>query len=149
MRSMDFFIKVFDDRKELKTMEQNDAAHEKHLINNYSELAKLIPGGPNQYVVIMTLGYRTDDLALRALLGKKLRYCGMLGSQAKIDNLLADYRHCGINQELLLRLHAPVGIPINSQTPEEIAVSIAAELIKVKNEHIKAGANIYDRKKGD
>ena len=68
MRQMDFYIRVFDDRAALKTMLQNEDAHEKYFINSYSELKELIPSGYGHYVVIMTLGYRTDDLAIRALM---------------------------------------------------------------------------------
>jgi xanthine dehydrogenase accessory factor len=82
----------------------------------------------------MTLGYRTDDQAVRAVLDKQFRYIGMLGSKAKFGKLLADYRAEGIAEEQLQRIHSPAGLPIRSQTPEEIAISIAAEIIKVKNE---------------
>ena len=133
MRPMDFHIRVFDDRPDLHTMRQNDAAHEKIIIQNYSELADLIPSGNHHYMVIMTVGYRTDDLAIRALLNKPFRYFGVLGSKTKLEKLFADYRAEGISDETLQRIHAPIGLAINSQTPEEIAVSIAAEIIRVKN----------------
>src|SRR5689334_6274033 len=68
MSSMDFYIRVYDERKNLKTMEENNFAHEKYFINDYTELNKLIPSGNNHYVVIMTFGYRTDDVVVRALL---------------------------------------------------------------------------------
>ena len=133
MCRMDFYIRVFDDRPNLHTMERNDVAHEKILVSSYSELADLMPSGTNHYVVVMTFGYRTDDLAIRALLNKEFRYFGVLGSKTKIDKLFAEYRSEGISDETLRQLHSPIGFAINSQTPEEIAVSIAAEIIQVKN----------------
>lgn len=133
MRPMDFYIRVYDERKDLKTMLQNFAAHEKHVVGNYSELSTLIPPGKNHYVVIMTFGYRTDDVALRALLHKEFRYLGLLGSRSKIEKMFEDYRKEGIAESHLQRIYTPVGLPIRSQTPEEIAVSIAAEIIKIKN----------------
>ncbi|SFD60719.1 xanthine dehydrogenase accessory factor [Chitinophaga sp. CF118] len=133
MRMMDFYIHVFDNRPDLHTMQQNHDAHEKTVLNDYEELQNLIPAGLQHYVVIMTLGYRTDDIALRSLMDKKFGYLGVLGSQAKIHKMFTDYSAAGIPQEMLSRLHAPVGIQIKSQTPEEIAVSIAAEIIQVKN----------------
>ncbi len=136
MRSMDFYIRVYDERNELKTMVENDAAHELHFISDYSALKELIPPGNNHYVVIMTFGYRTDDIALRALLDKDFKYIGMLGSQHKTEKLFADYRKERIAEERLQLIHTPVGLAIKSQTPEEIAVSIAAEIIKVKNQHL-------------
>ena len=136
MGDMDFYIRVYDERENLKTMLENGAAHERHFINNYSELNNLIPSGSNHYVVIMTFGYRSDDIALRALLPKEFKYLGLLGSKSKIDKMLEDYRNEGIAENFLQRIHTPVGIAIKSQTPEEIAVSIAAEIIQTKNKHL-------------
>jgi xanthine dehydrogenase accessory factor len=133
MRSMDFYIRVYDDRDDLKTMVENDAAHEKYFISGYEGIASSIPQGDHQYIVIMTFGYRSDDIAIRSLLGKKYRFLGVLGSQTKINKLFDDYRKDGINEKWLQDIHSPVGLEIKSQTPEEIAVSIAAEIIRVKN----------------
>ena len=104
------------------------------IVNDYTALSNLIPSGPNQYVVIMTFGYRSDDIALRALLNKPFNYIGVLGSKTKMEKMFAEYRNDGINEEALQRIHSPIGLDINSQTPEEIAVSIAAEIIRVKNQ---------------
>ena len=133
MRSMNFYIRIYDERKDLNTLVGNDAVHEKHFINDYSQLNELIPSGNNHYVVIMTIGYRSDDTALRALLGKKFKYLGILGSANKIQKMFDEYRQQGIDDTLLKQIHAPVGLTIKSQTPQEIAVSIAAEIIHVKN----------------
>jgi len=133
MRQMDFYIRVFDDRAALKTMLENDAAHEKYFLKSYSELKELIPSGSGHYVVIMTWGFRTDDTAIRALLEKEFRFFGVLGSQFKIRKMISEYRSGGIKEEFLQHIHAPAGLYIKSQTPEEIAVSIAAAIIAVKN----------------
>jgi len=133
MRGMDFYITVFEEREGLNTLEQNEFAHEVMIIGDYSALSNLIPAGPSQYVVIMTFGYRTDDTALRSLLDKQFSYIGVLGSKKKMEKLFAAYRNEGIAEDLLQRIHTPAGLTIKSQTPEEIAVSIAAEIIQVKN----------------
>lgn len=134
MNSMDFYISIYDDRKDLKTLLENNAAHEKHFLNNYTELSRLISSGSNHYVVIMTLGYRSDDIALRTLLDKDFAYIGVLGSKNKMEKLFADYKRNGINDAVLQKVYTPIGLAVKSQTPEEIAVSIAAEIIKVKNQ---------------
>lgn len=134
MSQMDFYVSVYDDREGLKTMEANETAHEKHLLNDYAELATLLKSADNHYVVIMTFGYRTDDIALKALIDKQFRYLGVLGSKKKMETLFENYRKEGISDTILQRIHTPIGLDISSQTPEEIAVSIAAELIKVKNQ---------------
>jgi xanthine dehydrogenase accessory factor len=68
------------------------------------------------------------------LLDKEFRYFGLLGSSAKFGKLLADYRAEGVAEALLGKIRSPAGLSIHSQTPEEIAISIAAEIIQVKNE---------------
>jgi len=133
MRGMDFYIHLFDDRAGLHTIEQNHFVHQKNVVDDFGGLADLVPQGKNIYVVIMTVGYRTDELALKAFLGKDLKYLGILGSKAKMEKLFTGLKAEGVPAELLDRIHAPIGLAIKSQTPEEIAVSIAAEIIQVKN----------------
>lgn len=134
MQPMGFYIQVFDDREGLKTMLENEAAHEKQVIDNYTLLKDLVVPGQNHYVVVMTFGYRTDDTAIKALLDKSFKYIGVLGSKKKMETLFAEYRAEGIEEALLQRIHTPIGLSINSQTPEEIAVSIAAQIINIKNQ---------------
>ena len=133
MYTMDFYIRLYDDRAELNTMLQNHFVHEKIVLDNYGQLEQCIPSGENNYVVVMTVGYRTDDIAVRALLGKQLAFFGILGSKKKIEKMFNDYKAEGIDEAILKTIHAPVGLLIKSQTPEEIAVSIAAAIIQVKN----------------
>jgi xanthine dehydrogenase accessory factor len=137
MGQVDFYIRVYDERKDLKTMIENESAHEKHFVNDYTALKELIQPGDDHYVVIMTFGYRTDDIALRALQNKEFKYLGLLGSQAKIKKMFNDYREEGIDEKWLQQIHTPIGLPIKSQTPEEIAISIAAEIIKEKNKSFR------------
>jgi xanthine dehydrogenase accessory factor len=137
MNTMDFHIHIYDNRPELNTLADNDFVQEKTLVNDYSELNQLIPSGRSHYVLIMTFGYRTDDAALRALIDKEFKYVGLLGSKNKIGEMFSSYIAAGLaTEERLKQIHSPVGIDIKSQTPEEIAVSIAAEIIKVKNAHL-------------
>lgn len=133
MKEMDFYITLYEERQGLNTLERNEFAHEKIYVDDYTGLGNLIPSGRNQYVVIMTFGYRTDDIALRSLINKPFTYLGVLGSKTKMEKLFNTYREEGIDDEWLQGIHSPVGLEINSRTPEEIAVSIAAEIIKVKN----------------
>ncbi|HSN60238.1 MAG TPA: XdhC family protein [Ferruginibacter sp.] len=133
MCGMDFYIRLYEERAGLNTMEQNVYAHEKHLVNSYTDLQTMITSGENVFVVIMTFGYRTDDLALRALMQHSFAYLGVMGSRKKMEKMFADYRQEHITETVLQKIKTPIGIPIKSQTPEEIAVSIAAEIIAVKN----------------
>jgi xanthine dehydrogenase accessory factor len=128
-----FKIHLFDDRPDLNTFEENDAAHEKKVVN-YAEIPDLIPEGNHVYVVLMTVGYRSDEQILRSLSTKTVKYIGMLGSRAKVETMMENLKNDGFSPDFLQKIHAPIGIDVKSQTPEEIAVSIAAEIIQVKNE---------------
>jgi xanthine dehydrogenase accessory factor len=88
--------------------------------------------GPNTYVVIVTRGHKHDEAALRAVIGRSARYVGMIGSRRKIAVTFDDLRHAGASPAELERVHTPIGVDIGAVTPEEIAVSIAAELIAVR-----------------
>lgn len=133
MCKMDFYIHLYDDRKALSTIHENKSAHEIHIVDSYSHLDELIASGSNVYVVIMTFGYKTDDTALRALLEKSFKYTGLLGSRKKIEKMFNDYKKEKISSALLNNIKAPIGIFIKSETIHEIAVSIAAEIISIKN----------------
>ena len=85
-----FYSKVYDDRPELNTILQNFFANEKIIIPGYEQLGKYINDCKNDYAVIMTLGYRTDKIALQQLLNKDFFYLGMLGSEHKIETLFSE-----------------------------------------------------------
>ena len=99
----------------------------------------------NAYVVVVTRGHRHDFEALRMLATRDLRYLGLIGSKAKVKRLY-DLLVNEIPAECLSRIHAPIGLDIGAITPEEIAVSILAELIAVRRGRIDephvAGASL-------
>lgn len=130
---MDFYITLFDDRPNLNTVVKNKFIHEKIIIESYEQIGNFILPGANHFVVVMTLGYKFDEIVIRKLIDRDFRYFGVLGSRAKMQTLLRDLRKEGFDQKKLNQIRTPIGLPIGSQTPEEIAVSIAAEIIAVKN----------------
>ena len=80
----------------------------------------------------MTHSHKTDEKVAEQLADKRARYLGVLGSRKKMENLKANFAQ-RLPFEFLQRIRGPVGLPINSHTPAEIAVSIAAELIQILN----------------
>jgi xanthine dehydrogenase accessory factor len=132
MAALDFHVRVLDDREDLATLAENASAQEKHVVS-YRHVGRLVEEGKQSYAVIMTSGHLADEQVLRQLAGKKLRYLGLLGSAAKNARLFANLARKGVSRRALARVRAPVGMPIHSHTPEEIAVSIAAEIIQEKN----------------
>lgn len=84
------------------------------------------------FVVVVTRGHRHDLDAVRALAARDLRYVGLIGSRAKVARIAEQVALEGGDPSLLARVHAPIGLDIGAVTPEEIAVSILAELIAVR-----------------
>lgn len=129
---LDFEIHLFDNRPGLNTMEMNHYANSKQVIN-YEESSRYVPERQQSYVVIMSFGYRTDETILKSLYGRQFKYIGMMGSDEKIRKMKESLMKEGYAQEYSDSIHAPIGINIKSETAYEIAVSVAAELIAVKN----------------
>ena len=131
LATLDFRIVVFEERPHRTSFIKNTYAHEK-TVTSYEKICEQIPEGNQSHVVIMTSFHRTDERVLRQLINRRFRYLGMLGSQTKVKKLFASLPQT-VSTESLRHIHAPIGLPIHSHTPEEIAVSIAAEMVKVKN----------------
>ena len=127
-----FQVCVYDDRKDINTFSENSIAQTIY-VPDYADITQFVPQGAHHYVVIMSFMFDTDLLILRKLLPQKFKYLGMMGSQQKVKTLLHQLAKEGIPSNKINHLHAPIGIPISSQTPPEIAISILAEMIKVKN----------------
>ena len=85
------------------------------------------------YAVIVTRGHRHDLDTLRALTSQNLRYIGLIGSRAKVKRIYDALREEGVTPDVLRRVHAPIGLDIGAISPQEIAISILAELIAVKH----------------
>ena len=135
MHFLGFYVCVYDDRKELNTIEQNKFADQIELIN-YETIDEEVQFSTSDFVVIMTVGYRTDKIVLQQLINKKLFYLGLLGSKKKIETLFIELLYEGFAQDLINKVHAPIGFHIHSKTTQEIAVSIAAEIISIKNNSV-------------
>ena len=124
-------VRVLDNRSGLATMAENCSADEK-LVIDYASMRQYIPAGKMSYVCIMTFGHKHDFEVLEQLAEYPLGYLGLMGSPAKIRQIWQLLRERGISQAALDKIYAPIGVPIASNTPDEIAVSIAAQLIDVR-----------------
>lgn len=94
---------------------------------------------PGDFVAIISRGHVTDGLAFRRLRSAPSAYVGMMGSASKKKALFGELAAEGIPKEELDRVHIPIGLPIGAETPEEIAVAILAEIIKVRRERDSGG----------
>ncbi len=128
-----FEITVIDDRHEFANPENIPFAN--HIITgDIGEEMKQIEKSTDTYIVIVTRGHRDDAKALTECIDSDAAYIGMIGSKTKISLMHKEFLEKGwATQEQWNRIFAPVGLDIRSKTVEEIAVSIAAQLIQVKN----------------
>ena len=130
MRSAGFRVTLVDDNPDV-VGEDRLPDIEGIVSEDMESYAERLPPDGNTYIVILTRGFSTDKAILQRLVGKDYRYVGMIGSRKKIDTIKEDLFSKGIGREYLSKLHAPIGLDIGAETPEEIAISIAAEIISV------------------
>ena len=132
-KMIDFEVTVIDDRPEFANSSNLPFA-DRIIAGPVGKSLGEIEKGSDTYIVIVTRGHRDDGDALKACIGSDVAYIGMIGSKTKV----ALMKHEFIDKRLATveqweRIHAPVGIDISSRTVEEIAVSIAAQLIQVRS----------------
>src|SRR5215210_2671685 len=132
-----FHVHIVDDREKFANRDRFPTATEVLTEDIPAWLARttLIP---NAYVVIVTRGHTNDLEALRALAPRDLRYLGLIGSRAKVARIYDALTADGMPAQHLKKVHAPIGLDIGAVTPQEIAVSILAELIAVKHGKVKS-----------
>jgi xanthine dehydrogenase accessory factor len=126
-----FKIAVIDDRAEFASAErfpEADIVLAEEFVSSFPRL-KI---DKSSYIVIVTRGHQHDELVLEWAVGTPAKYIGMIGSQTKVKTIFSHLLAKGISKEQLDRVHSPIGLEIGAQTPEEIAVSILAEIIKVR-----------------
>ncbi len=126
-----FRVCVLDDRADYANADRYVSPIDTH-VGDIAVTLRDWPIDANTYIVIVTRGHKHDEAALQAVVGSSARYIGMIGSRRKIAVVFDDLRQAGTTGEQLANVHAPVGLSINAVTAEEIAVSIAAELVSVR-----------------
>jgi xanthine dehydrogenase accessory factor len=127
-----FRVHIVDDREKFANVDRFPTASEVVVDDIPSWIARAdVPA--HAYVVIVTRGHTNDLEALRAMAPRELRYLGLIGSRAKVARIYDALVEDGVAAERLARVHAPIGLDIGAVTPQEIAVSILAELIAVKH----------------
>lgn len=131
LRKAGFRVSVVDDSEELLQKEAFPDVDDL-ILDDMERVARDLPPGPDTYVVLLTRGFSRDKAVLRGLLGKGYPYIGMIGSLRKITSMLEELHSEGQPDEVFSRLCAPIGLDIGAETPEEIALSIAVEIIAAK-----------------
>ena len=134
MSQLDYEVLVFDTRDEVSTLTQNNYARSVKIVKDYQAVGALIPFPQITCVVVMTTDFPSDIRAMLGVTSLPFPFIGVMGSHAKIAKIFEQLQQAGISENALSRIHAPVGLPIGSHTPEEIAISIAAQILQERNQ---------------
>ncbi len=136
---LDFMVTVIDDRPEFANAKNVPEADEV-IVGEIGEALLRIEDSQDNYFIIVTRGHQKDAEALRAAIGRPAAYLGMIGSRRKIEIMHCEFLENGwATAEEWGEVHAPIGLEIGSKTVEEIAVSIAAELVLVRSKRKESG----------
>ncbi|HLG61599.1 MAG TPA: XdhC/CoxI family protein [Ktedonosporobacter sp.] len=128
---LDFRIVVVDDRRDLADPHSFDEKVQLTFGDIPETIRKLEPD-ESSWIVIVTRGHHLDKDALRAALATNAAYIGMIGSPSKVKHIFKELLKEGIARERLARVHAPIGLDLGAETPDEIALSIAAEMLMLR-----------------
>ena len=126
-----FRVEVVDDRVKFASRDRFPEA-DLVLVEEFAAAASRMTLGRNTYAVVVTRGHKGDSEALQSVIGRGLRYVGLLGSKPKLVHLVAGLQEKGLPPEALGEIRCPLGLEIGAVTPDEIAVSILAEMIAIR-----------------
>ena len=129
-----FRVVVIDDRLEYANKERFPEAEKTLVIKNFTRAFDGLEIDADSYIVIVTRGHQYDRAVLEQSLRTSAGYIGMISSRRKREAIYEYLTAQGFTKERLAQVHSPIGIDIGGETPEEIAVSIVAELIKVRSQ---------------
>ncbi len=132
---LNFEVTVIDDRPEYANKDQlPDADH--IVVKDIREVMKELDPGPDDYCVLVTRGHQYDEEALKPLIGSDAGYIGMIGSRRKVGLMKDEFIRKGwATPDQWEQIHAPIGLPIGSKTIQEIAFSIAGQLVQVRQQN--------------
>jgi xanthine dehydrogenase accessory factor len=126
-----FAAVVVDNRESFANRERFPEAVEVHAAE-YEEVFPRLNINETSYLIIVTRGHRDDMRVLKLAIGTPARYIAMIGSKRKVLNVIRELEKDGVPRAAFERLHAPMGLDIGAISPEEIAISVAAEMIAVR-----------------
>lgn len=135
LRYVDFETYVLDDREEYANRERFPEAKEVQIIKDYEHGFDNIKTDEDSFIVIVTRGHMGDYEILRDALKLPNAYIGMIGSRGKVASLKKMILKDGFSEDDFNRIHTPIGLDIKAETPEEIAISVASEMILARVNH--------------
>jgi len=136
-----FSVTVIDDRPQFASSKKHPDA-DAVILTDRKFLKDVPVTDAESYIVIVTRCHATDMLLVERYLEQPAAYIGLIGSRAKIRQFRKELMATGISEKTLDHLHAPIGLPIGGKDPAEVAISILAELIQVKNQKTQAAIKL-------
>jgi len=133
-----FHVTVIDDREEFANKERFPEA-DSVIVDGLETVFDQLVVTPASYIVILTRGHLFDKTVLEKSIETEAGYIGMIGSKRKRNLIYQSLLDKGVSKETLEKVYSPIGVAINAQTPEEIAVSIVAELIQERAQQKRVG----------
>lgn len=129
MRELGYHVQVFEERPDVYTLVENDYAHERVVVSDYAEAAAHVRFPSLTHFIVMTANCDSDIRALLGTRGLSFAYKGVMGSQAKIARIRDFFAERGAD-DVVQEIYAPIGLQMTSNTPAEIAVSVAAQILR-------------------
>lgn len=130
-KSLNFRVTVCDDRAEFANKERFQQA-DNIIVEDFESVLDKVKINKNSYIVIVTKGHKCDEIVLEKAVKTDAKYIGMIGSKRKVLTIFKHLKERGVPEETLRKVHSPIGISIGAVTPEEIALSIVCELVKIR-----------------
>jgi xanthine dehydrogenase accessory factor len=127
-----FYTVIFEDREQFANRERFPEADE-IMLGDVAENLRNYTIDDSCYIVLVSRGHAYDEIALREVINSKAKYIGMIGSRNKVRTVFNNMRNEGVSEEALNRVYSPIGLSIGNETPNEIAMSIMAEILLIKN----------------
>ena len=134
---LDFYTIMIDDREEFADPEKLPQADEVYC-RDFHNIEDILPEQDNVFYVVVTRGHANDRLCAETVLRRSYLYLGMIGSKGKVAKTFETMKEEGYSKEQISTIHAPIGLKIGARTPEEIAISIAAEMVEIKNQETES-----------
>ncbi len=131
VKSLNFRYTVCDDRAEFANKERFPKA-DNIIVEDFGSVLEKVKINKNSYIVIVTKGHKCDEIVLEKAVKTDAKYIGMIGSKRKTFTILKKLNERGIPEETLKKVYSPIGISIGALTPQEIALSIVSELVKIR-----------------
>ncbi|MGQ4809616.1 putative xanthine dehydrogenase subunit A [Candidatus Entotheonellaceae bacterium PAL068K] len=144
-----FRVKIIDDRPAFANRERFPEA-DATIVMGFDQVKGAFDFGQDDYVILVTRGHQHDQRILEQIWDCQARYIGMIGSKSKIAKMWKRLEARGIDRQYLNRVHAPIGLNIGADTPEEISISVVAELIRERREgkvHATLRKRSHDRRR--